>query len=123
MKKSKILIVEDDYDTQLFLNLFLGKYYEVDICNSDTECYSFLEQKEYHLIIMDIALNGIKDGLQITRELKTSEQYRTIPILCLSAHVLDNDKRNAYEAGIDIFLEKPVKNDNLLLTINQMIIS
>ena len=123
MKKSKILVVEDDYDTQLFLSLFLGKYYEVDVCKSDLDCYALLEKKEYHLIIMDIAIKGNKDGLQITKELKHSDQYKSIPILCLSAHVLENDKKSAYEAGVNVFLEKPVKNDNLLLTINQMIVS
>ena len=122
MKKSKILVVEDDFDTQLFLRLFLGKYYEVDICKSDADCYESLRQKWYHLIIMDIAIKGGKDGLQITKELKNDDQYKDIPILCLSAHVLDKDKRSAYEAGVDIFLEKPVRNDNLLNTINKLIL-
>ena len=123
MNKSNILVVEDDYDTQLFLRLFLGKYYEVDICKSDIDCYRCLEQKNYHLIIMDIAIKGIKDGLQITKELKNSDRFKKIPVLCLSAHVLENDKKSAYEAGVDSFLEKPVKNETLLSTVNQMIIT
>lgn len=122
MKKSKILVVEDDFDTQIFLNLFLGRYYEVDVCKSDLDCYELLNQNLYHLIIMDIAIKGGKDGLQITRELKNSDQYKNIPILCLSAHVLDEDKKRAYEAGIDIFVEKPARNDNLLNTITKMIL-
>ena len=70
---------------------------------------------------MDIAIKGSKDGLQITEELKNSEQYKNIPIICLSEHVLDRDKKRAYEAGADVFLEKPVKNDKLLNTIKKMV--
>ena len=106
MDRPKILIVEDDSDTQLFLSLFLGKHYRVDICKSGIDCYSLLKRNEYRLIIMDIAIKGSKDGLQITEELKNSEQYKNIPIICLSEHVLDRDIKSAYEAGADVFLEK-----------------
>ncbi len=121
MDRNKILIVEDDFDTQLFLNLFLGRYYQVDICNSDSEFYSLLESNKYALIRMDIAIKGSKDGLQMTKELKSTERYKNIPIICLSAHVLDKYKKNAYEAGADIFLEKPVKNYKLLNTVKELI--
>ena len=70
---------------------------------------------------MDIAIKGMKDGLQITRELKDSSEYKHIPVLCLSAHVLEKDKKNAYDAGVDIFLPKPVSNDHLMNTILELL--
>ena len=71
---------------------------------------------------MDIAIKGHKDGLQITREIKNSDSYKNIPILCLSAHVLESDKENALNAGVDKFLAKPVSNQILMETINSMIL-
>jgi CheY-like chemotaxis protein len=121
MEKSKILIVEDDYDTLTFLNFFLGKKFDLETCRTDEEFYTAIKKCFYDLIIMDIAIKGRKNGLQITKELKDSDEYRSIPILCISAHVMESDKENAFNAGVDKFLSKPVSNTVLMETINNMI--
>lgn len=117
MVKPRILIVEDDFDTQIFLRLFLSKHFEVDICRSDEGFYSKIKEIKFDLIIMDIGIKGDKDGLYLTREIKNSAKYKSIPVLCLSAHVMQQDKKNAYDAGVDAFLEKPVQNETLLRNI------
>ena len=121
MEKFKILIVEDDYDTLMFLNLFLGKKFDIETCRSDEEFHEVITKWCYDLIIMDIAIKGHKDGLQITKELKNSPEYKSIPVLCISAHVLERDRENALNAGVDKFLAKPVSNHILMETINEMI--
>ncbi len=117
MENIKILIVEDDYDTQMFYKLFLGKLYDIEFCRTDIAFYEMIYKNKFNLIIMDIAIKGQKDGLDLTRELRSMQNYKNVPIICLSAHVLQQDKENAYLAGIDIFLEKPVANELLLTTI------
>ncbi len=117
----KILIVEDDKDTQMFLSIFLGKKFALSFCGSEVGFYENLSKSKYDLIIMDISIKGKKDGLQLTSELKTSPEYKFIPIICLSAHVLERDKGNAYDAGVDYFLEKPVGNNLLLSKIEELI--
>lgn len=121
MDRPKILIVDDDFDTLMFLNLFLGKKFDVETCRTDEEFYKIINKWCYDLIIMDIAIKGKKDGLQITKELKNSAEYRSIPVLCISAHVMEKDKENALNAGVDKFLPKPVSNQLLMETINEMI--
>ena len=64
---------------------------------------------------MDISLHGEKDGLQLTKEIKTQPRYRDIPVVCYTAHALYRDRINALNAGCDTYLPKPV-NNNLLLT-------
>ena len=98
MEKLKILIVEDDYDTLTFLNLLLGKKFDIETCRTDEEFYVVIKKWCYDLIIMDIAIQGHKDGLQITKELKNSDEYKSIPILCISAHVMERDKENAFQS-------------------------
>ncbi len=122
MDKSKILLVEDDIDSQIFLK-FLLKKYELYICNNESDFYRKLNQHSIDLIIMDIAIKGRKDGLQLTREIKQNILYKNIPVLCLSAHVLEIDKQNAFNAGVDYFLEKPVSNAKLLEVINGFILT
>lgn len=121
MEKLKILIVEDDYDTLTFLNLLLGKKFDIETCRTDEEFYVVIKKWCYNLIIMDIAIRGHKDGLQLTKELKNSNEYKGIPVLCISAHVMEKDKENAFKAGVNKFLAKPVSNKVLIETIDDMI--
>ncbi|MHB8580881.1 MAG: response regulator, partial [Ignavibacteriaceae bacterium] len=61
------------------------------------------------------------DGIQLTSEIKNSQLYNHIPVICLSANVHYQDMQNAYDAGVDIFLSKPVSNEILLRTIRDIL--
>ena len=125
MIQANILIVEDE----LLIAKSIAKKLNKLGCNiakivaSGREAIQYASEASLDLILMDIAIKGNKDGIQITNELKNSETYKQIPIVCLSAHVLEHDKQRAYEAGADIFLEKPVRNEILLQTIRSLILT
>jgi len=113
-KKPYLLIVEDDFENQKFLQLFLKRKFEVDLCDSAETFYEKMKEKKFDLILMDISLRGKKDGLQLTQELRNNPEQKNIPIVGLSAHAFQKDKDNAYRAGIDLFITKPVQNDVLM---------
>jgi DNA-binding response OmpR family regulator len=117
VRKPTILIVEDDYENQKFLQLFLKRKFEVEVCDSAETFYEKMKEKKIDIILMDISLRGKKDGLQLTKELRESEEYKNMPIVGLSAHVFQRDKDNAYNAGVDIFLTKPIQNSVLMETL------
>ena len=116
-KKPRLLIVEDDYENQKFLQIFLKRKFDLDICDSSDSFYKKIEEQDFDIILMDISLRGKKDGLQLTEELRGLEKYKNIPIVALSAHAFQKDKENAYQAGVDMFLTKPIQNDVLLDTL------
>ncbi len=115
--KPRILITEDDIENQRFLKMFLGRNFITDICDSDISLYEHLNSREYDVILMDISLKGNKNGLELTRELKSNFRYKNIPIVCLTAHAFKKDYDNAMKAGVDIFLTKPIDNHILLQTL------
>ncbi|HPN38242.1 MAG TPA: response regulator [Melioribacteraceae bacterium] len=115
--KPKLLIVEDDFENQKFLQIFLKRKFALQICDSSETFYEKLNNDKFDIILMDISLRGKKDGLQLTRELREMEEYKNLPIVGLSAHAFQRDKDNAYNAGVDIFLTKPVQNDVLMETL------
>lgn len=117
VRKPKLLVVEDDYENQKFLQIFLKRKFDLEICDSSETFYQKLEHENFDIILMDISLRGKKDGLQLTRELREKPEYKDIAIVGLSAHAFQRDKDNAYNAGVDIFLTKPVQNDVLLETL------
>lgn len=113
-QKPKLLIVEDDFENQKFLHLFLKRKFDVDICDSADTFYEKMNEKKFDIILMDISLRGKKDGLQLTQELRNSDDNKNIAIVGLSAHAFQKDKDNAYRAGVDVFITKPVQNDVLM---------
>lgn len=115
--KPRILITEDDSENQRFLRMFLRKSFITDICDSDETFYENLKTNKYDVILMDISLKGNKNGLELTRELKANPDYKDIPIVCLTAHAFKKDIENALNAGVDIFLTKPVDNHLLMQTL------
>ncbi len=117
VQKPRLLIVEDDYENQKFLQIFLKRKFDLQICDSGETFYEKLNEYEFDIILMDISLRGSKDGLQLTKEIRESEKYKNLPVVGLSAHAFQKDKDNAYNAGVDVFLTKPVQNDVLMDTL------
>lgn len=116
-KLPTILIVEDDLENQKFLKIFLKKFFEIEQCDNAEDCCTILDTHAIDIILMDISLKGTKDGLQLTKELKSHPEFGSLPIIGLSAHAFQKDKDNAYNAGIDCFMTKPVDAKVLLETL------
>ncbi len=115
--KPRILITEDDYENQKFLEMFLGRKFEVEICDSEQSFYEQLSSHQFDIILMDISLKGNKNGLELTKELRSKKEYEKVPVVCLTAHAFKRDMDNALDAGVDIFLTKPVENHVLMKTL------
>lgn len=116
-KKPKLLITEDDFENQKFLEMFLKRKFDVEICDSEQSFYSCINQTKFDVVLMDISLRGNKNGLELTKELKKMPGYENVPVVCLSAHAFKKDRDNAMNAGVDVFLTKPVENKVLLNTL------
>ena len=116
-QKHKLLVVEDDEDSQRFLTLFLKRKFDISMSNSSDTFYEKLEKESFSVILMDVSLRGDKDGLQITKEIKSNPKYKDIPVVALTAHAYQRDRTEAYKAGVNYFLTKPVKNELLLETL------
>ena len=119
--KKNMLIVEDDFENQEFLRIFLKRWFEITICDSGASFYESLQLKSWDIIIMDISIYGDKNGLQLTSEIKNDPQYANIPVICYTAHAFSHDRTNALNAGSDAYISKPVSNDDLLDTIFSLI--
>jgi CheY-like chemotaxis protein len=120
-KKYNILVVEDDDENQRFLRFFMSRYFNVETCDSETSFYEKIAKTNFDIILMDISLKGKKDGLQLLKEIRHDNQRKDIPVIVLSAHAFQRDKENAFKAGADDFLAKPVMNNVLLETIKKVL--
>lgn len=119
--KPRLLIVEDDKENQKFLNIYLRRIFDLDICDSSESLYAILKERKFDVILMDISLRGSKDGLQITKELRENPKFQNMPIVGLSAHAFQKDKESAYNAGVDIFITKPVQGHILIESLKRIL--
>lgn len=117
----KMLVFEDDLLSRGLLKRLFKFEFEIDFCDSAEQFYNNFSGNNYDLIIMDISLKGSKSGIELISELKSSNNFKTIPILCLSAHAHAYDKKSALESGADAYLSKPAENNILNSVVRRLL--
>jgi PAS domain S-box-containing protein len=111
-----LLVVEDDASTQKMMRVLLHDTYIVRVAAGLAEVKRELLVTDPPItaVLMDISLRGAESGLDITRFLRATDTYRTLPIVALTAHTSPEHHRMALEAGCDAVLTKPVVRDQIL---------
>ncbi len=101
-----ILIAEDHADSREALRVLLeASGYRVHVARDGREAIERAHAVHPDLILMDIMMPEL-DGLEATRTLRASEEFRQVPILALTA--LEGSREHALEAGCDDHMLKPL---------------
>lgn len=118
---SKILIVEDDV-LSMKLETELLQAHGYDINQSIDGKNTLHLARKYHpdLIIMDVRLPEVS-GLEYVKRLKDEEDLKDIPVLAVTALVMNGDEEMCLEAGCDHYISKPFSVPNFLETIAKLI--
>ncbi len=119
----KILVVEDDEtNIQILTRLLTMKGYEHIVARNRKDAVATAADVLPDLILMDIQMPeepggevSATAGIEATRELKSSESTRQIPIVATSAHDLPEQRNRFREAGCDDIQSKPYTDFNELL--------
>jgi len=102
-----ILVVDDTRDTrELFVEYLRLAGFEAEQAESGTEALHKAAALRPAAIVMDLEMPEM-DGWEATRRLKADAQTRDIPVIALSAHVMEGARKKATEAGCAGFLSKP----------------
>ena len=105
-KPPLILVVEDDRVSLMLTTAALeGDGFAVDGAGSAEEARMLISKRKPQLILMDIRLPGM-DGLEFTKELKSSPETDAIPVIALTAHAMPLYERAARAAGCEGFIGK-----------------
>ena len=115
----EILLVEDNHINQIVAVNTLKKLgVKPKVANNGVEALEILKTKSFDLILMDIQMplmNGIETTINI-RQL-ADHGKRNIPIIALSADAYSNNVKEALDAGMNAYLTKPFKPEDLYETI------
>lgn len=115
-----ILIVEDNPINQEVASRILSKAgAHVHVAEDGIEAINILKQKNFDLILMDLQMprmDGYTTCMEIRNKLKLS-----LPIIAMTAHALDQDRKKSLKCGMNDFLSKPVHAQTLLQTVGNLI--
>lgn len=117
----RILLAEDNpVNQEVVVGLLSKRGHTVVVANDGKEAVELSERHNFDFIIMDVQM-PIMDGLQATAAIRGREKTTGahIPIIGLTAHAMKGDRDKCIEAGMDEYIPKPVKKDELFRAVEK----
>ena len=112
-----VLLVDDDKNNiEIFSELLTLKGFRVNVALNGKESLNLIQAEKPDLILMDIQMPEM-DGLETIRRIRAKPEGLGIPIIALTALVMDGDRERCLEAGADEYLSKPVPLQTLVKTV------
>ena len=116
-----ILIAEDYDDNRELLRIVLNTAgYEVHEARNGNECLTIARQHLPDLVMVDLSMPEL-DGWGVFRELRSDPITAVIPCVAVTAHV-DSDRDRVLQGGFDAFVGKPFRTDELLSTVERLLV-
>ena len=116
LSNRKLLVVEDNLVNQQVARGRLEKMgFDVHVAENGATALEMLNQERYDLIFMDCQM-PVLDGYQATRRIRETEQREAstrIPIVAMTAHAMAGDRDQCLRAGMDDYVSKPFKTEEL----------
>lgn len=114
LPRGHVLLVEDNLINQKVAKKLLQRIgFEISCANNGREALEAIEGKHYDIILMDMQM-PVMDGLEATRNIRLREDgEKHIPIIAMTANAMKGDKEKCFEAGMDDYLSKPIKPEEL----------
>jgi signal transduction histidine kinase/DNA-binding response OmpR family regulator/HAMP domain-containing protein/putative methionine-R-sulfoxide reductase with GAF domain len=123
--RGRVLVAEDNAVNQRFVVRLLEKRgYRADVAANGREATLALGRAPYDVVLMDCHMPEM-DGFEATQSIRQSEKgtERHIPIIALTANAMQGDRESCLAAGMDEYLTKPVKVEELYAAIDRVLLS
>lgn len=118
---ASILLVDDSTSMREMVSFTLREAgHEVSEAEDGVEALEFARKALVNLVITDVNMPNM-DGITLTSELRTLDNYRFIPILILTTETGTAKKEQGKVAGATGWIEKPFDPDHLLATVNRVL--
>jgi PAS domain S-box-containing protein len=116
---ARILVAEDNAVNQrLILHQLKKLGYQANIASNGTEAVRALEVAPYDLVLMDCQMPEM-DGYETTRVMRRDPRFAHLQIVAMTANAMQGDREKCLEAGMDDYLSKPTRIDELRAVLNR----
>jgi CheY-like chemotaxis protein len=120
-RKLRILLAEDNKVNQrIAVELLKKRGHAVVVAEDGMKVLGALEHDGFDLILMDVQMPEM-DGLEAARAIRHLESggRRRIPIIAMTAHALNDDRARCFEAGMDDYVSKPIRAEQLYRVVEE----
>ncbi|NML45126.1 response regulator [Ramlibacter sp. G-1-2-2] len=109
LRGARVLLVEDNETNKVVASLLLRRAgIEVDVASDGAEALERVEQSCYDAVLMDAHM-PVLDGVDATRALRARPGHADLPVIAMTASVLQRDRERFLQAGMDDFIAKPLE--------------
>jgi PAS domain S-box-containing protein len=118
----RVLLAEDSpVNQQLAVALLQHQGHSVSVVTNGRDAVTASESQEFDVILMDVQMPQM-DGLEATARIRAGEQStgKRRPIIAMTAHALKGDRERCLQAGMDAYVAKPIRAEELLDTIDAL---
>jgi CheY-like chemotaxis protein/HPt (histidine-containing phosphotransfer) domain-containing protein len=123
LRPLRILVVEDSLVNQtLAVRLLETRGHTVVVASTGIEALATIEQQPFDVVLMDVQMPEM-DGFEATAAIRTQEQTTGthLPIVAMTAHVMQGDRERCLEAGMDAYVAKPIQARALFEAIARLV--
>ena len=114
-----ILLVEDNFTNQKVALEYLSlMQVTVDTASNGKVAVEMVTKYDYDLILMDCRM-PVMNGLEATQKIRKLDKKNRVPIIAMTASILDDARQECLAAGMDDYLPKPFQEEELILTLNR----
>lgn len=110
----KILIAEDDSTSAMALEALLKRQgHDVTVTYDGKQAWETLQQADYPMVILDWMMPEM-DGIEVCRKIRTRQNAAYICVIMLTAKQGNDDRKQALQAGVDVFMTKPLDPEEIV---------
>lgn len=119
--QKSILVIDDDKTVRKLLSFNLAKNgYRTYEAESAFEGFDYLDKNGIDLVLCDVKMNDM-DGFAFCKQVRSNQNYKTLPFIFVTANNSLEDKNQALEVGGDDFISKPFNVDELVIKVKSLI--
>ncbi|MFO7901742.1 MAG: response regulator [Pirellulaceae bacterium] len=121
--RTLLRIAEDSQVNQKLAIGILEKFgHSVTVAGNGKEAIAALSSQKFDVVLMDVEMPDM-DGLEATGHIRAKEKQTDehVPIIAMTAHALKGDRQRCLEAGMDGYVSKPVRVQQLLKTMESVL--
>ncbi|PCI70100.1 MAG: hypothetical protein COB38_07640 [Gammaproteobacteria bacterium] len=118
LKAELTALLVDDNEINLIVakNLLIKSGISVEIAVNGKEAVAKVSEKSFDFVLMDIRM-PVMNGYEATRAIRNQLKLESLPIIALSANVMEGDRQKSLDSGMNAHLGKPIDNELLLRVI------
>ena len=117
----RILLADDNVINQkVALKMLERLGCRVDVAANGLEVLNAIQHVRYDVILMDVIMPEM-DGIEATRKLRSKSQRYQPHIIALTASAMESDRKKCMDAGMDAYISKPVRMDEVEKALNRFV--